>query len=460
MAEILLAKSLQRRVAVITSCAVAAALLLGVNGARMAEEAEQRQHLDMHLEEVAQTVLGFAEEESKRTGTPTRLQSLLPRFYLPNEANSDLSFQVWTKDGPTLLQTNDAASLQPLMPLTARGFETAIVKGKEGRKFSLTAQDNNLVVQVAEQFEYNDHDASTLLRYYFLPMALPLLLSMLATWTLLRRSSGALDDLVHRLRHVDILNMETVSIQRPTREILPVIEEVNSLVKKASNAISTEQRFISMAAHELRTPWAGIKAQTQLALKATNKKDLDEALKFVIEGIDRASHVFEQLFDLSRLESTSKDISDKFRPIDVADVYAQVMDDLAIKVREKSTSSHARFDVPTLVGLEFAFFLLLRNLLANAIQYGGERGHIEVSTQTRDQETILYVDDSGKGIPEEARQSAFERFNRLNQHGPDGVGLGLSIVQRCVELQGGRIELQDSPLGGLRVQVSFPHYSE
>jgi signal transduction histidine kinase len=195
-------------------------------------------------------------------------------------------------------------------------------------------------------------------------------------------------------------------------------------------------------------------------LKATNKKDLDEALKFVIEGIDRASHVFEQLFDLSRLESTSKDISDKFRPIDVAGVYAQVMDDLAIKVREKSTSSHARFDVPTLVGLEFAFFLLLRNLLANAIQYGGERGHIEVSTQTRDQETILYVDDSGKGIPEEARQSAFERFNRLNQHGPDGVGLGLSIVQRCVELQGGRIELQDSPLGGLRVQVSFPHYSE
>jgi signal transduction histidine kinase len=294
------------------------------------------------------------------------------------------------------------------------------------------------------------------LRFYFLPIALPLLLSMLATSVLLRRSANALDALVHRLRHVDILDMGTVEIERPTQEILPVIEEVNSLFKKASNAIITEQRFISMAAHELRTPWAGIKAQAQLALKARNPADLQEALQYVIGGVDRASHVFDQLFDLSRLEGTSKDIAEKFQPVQIADVYQQVMDDLAAKAREKRISSHTRLDVPTIDGLDFAFFLLLRNLLSNAIQYGAEGGHIEVSTQRDETETVLYVDDSGKGIPAQARQNAFERFNRLDQHGPDGVGLGLSIVQKCVELQRGRIELQDSPLGGLRVMVRFP----
>jgi signal transduction histidine kinase len=458
MAEILRVKSLQRKLAVITSLAVVAALLLGVAGARMAEVAAQRQHLDMHLEEVAQTVLGFAEDEARSFDHTAHLHALMPRIYLPTEANSDLRFQVWLKDGAVLLQTNDAASTQPLMPLAKRGFESAMVKGKEGRKYSLAAPDEAFIVRVAEQFEDSDRDTGTLLRYYFLPIALPLLLAMLATWVLLRRSAGALDELVHRLRHVDILNLGTVEIDRPTHEIRPVIEEVNSLFKKAANAISVEQRFISMAAHELRTPWAGIKAQGQLALKARNKEDLQEALQYMIGGVDRASHVFDQLFDLSRLESTSKDIAASFLPVRIADVYDQVMGDLAAKGRARGISSHTRFDVPTIQGLDFAFFLLLRNLLANAIQYGSEGGHIEVSTHLQGQETVLCVDDSGKGIPAEARQSAFERFNRLDQHGPDGVGLGLSIVLKCVEMQGGTIELLDSPLGGLRVQLRFAHH--
>ena len=457
MADILQVKSLQRKVAVITSLAVMAALVLGVGGARMAEEATQKQSLDMHLEEVAQTVLDFAEDEAKRIGQVRPTPGLLPRVYLPNEANSDLSFQVWLKDGTVLLQTNDGSTKQPLLPLSMRGFDNGLVHGKEGRKFSLAADDTAFIVQVAEQFEDPDRDTPTMLRYYLLPIALPLLLSMMATLVLLRRSADELDDLVYRLRGVDILALGTVEIDQPTHEMRPVLEEVNSLFKKASNAIMTEQRFTSMAAHELRTPWAGIKAQAQLALKADSPEDLQEALGHVIAGINRASHVFDQLFDLSRLEATNTDIATTFQPVRMADIYDQVMDDLVAKAEARGISSHTRFEVATIEGLDFAFFLLLRNLLANAIQYGSKGGHIEVSTHLQGQDTILCVDDSGKGIPEEARQSAFERFNRLNQHGPDGVGLGLSIVQKCVELQRGKIELKESPLGGLRVELRFAH---
>ena len=455
MADVLLVKSLQRQIAVIKSFAVVAALVLGVWGARMAEEAEQKKHLDMHLEEVAQLVRDFAADEAKRMGGLTPNPDLLPRIYLPNEANSDLIFQVWLKDAPVLLYTNDESSALPLLPFTTRGFETGMVGDKEGRKFSLAADDSAFIVQVAEQFEERDSDTPTLLRYYLLPVALPLVFSLMITLVLLRRSDEALDELVSGLQDMDILNMQTVKIDRPTHEIRPVIEGVNTLVKKAANAIMTEQRFTSMAAHELRTPWAGIKAQAQLALNARNPEDLQEALRYLIGGVDRASHVFDQLFDLSRLEGTGNDIAATFQPVRIADVYDQVMDDLSAKARAKGISSHTRFDVPTIDGLDFAFFLLLRNLLANAIQYGPEGGHIEVSTHLQGEETVLNVDDSGKGIPAEARQSAFERFNRLDQHGPDGVGLGLSIVQKCVEMQRGTIELLDSPLGGLRVQLRF-----
>jgi signal transduction histidine kinase len=109
-----------------------------------------------------------------------------------------------------------------------------------------------------------------------------------------------------------------------------------------------------------------------------------------------------------------------------------------------------------LYGLDFALFLLLRNLISNAILYGNEGGRIDISTECVDDKTILCVDDSGKGIPVEAREMAFERFNRLDQHGSDGVGLGLSIVRKVVELHNGTIELLDSPLGGLRVRVTLP----
>jgi signal transduction histidine kinase len=80
---------------------------------------------------------------------------------------------------------------------------------------------------------------------------------------------------------------------------------------------------------------------------------------------------------------------------------------------------------------------------------------VELLAQRQGDELVLSIDDSGKGIPEDERERAFERFNRLDQHGSDGVGLGLSIVAQVVQLHGAKIRLTDSPLGGLRVQVSF-----
>ena len=454
MAEILRVASLQRKVAVITSAAVAAALLLGINGARMAEELEQHQHLDLHLEEVAQTLLSFAADDARSAAALPH--GVLPRVILPNPANPDLRFQVWQKDGPVLVQTNDAGSTAPLMPLEQQGFASGTVQGKPGRIFALTSADHAFAVQVAEQFEDRDNDTPTLLIYYFLPIALPLLLSMFASWVLLRRSANALDELVDRLRHLDLLETGPVAIDKPTHEILPVIEGVNMLFQRANNALVTEQRFTSMAAHELRTPWAGVKAQAQLALKARSTQDLQESLQAIIGCVNRASHVFDQLFDLTRLESSGKEITSKFQPVAIATVYQQVMDDLDSRAVAKRMAVYTRWAQPMLYGLDFALFLLLRNLISNAILYGNEGGRIDISTESVGDKVILTVDDSGKGIPAEDRAMAFERFNRLDQHGSDGVGLGLSIVLKVVELHSATIELLDSPLGGLRVRVTLP----
>lgn len=453
MAEILLVKSLQRKVTVITSVAIAAALLLGVRGAHLAEQLEQHQHLDMHLAEVAQTVIEFCKDDA--AAAQGRAPDAAPHRYTPPNANLDLSFQVWLKNGPQLLETNMAANSAPLMPLDQLGFANGLVDGLPGRMFSLPAPDQSYIVQVAEQFEDRDNDTPTLLHYYFLPIALPLLFAMVTTWVLLRRSSDALDALVHRLRHLD-LHTGDVSIDKPTHEILPVIEVFNSVLQRANSALLSEQRFTSMAAHELRTPWAGIKAQAQLALKSPTEADRQAALQAVISGVNRASHVFDQLLDLTHMESAERDRATRFQAVSIEALYRQVMDDLRSQVQAKHMQLHTEWQAATLWGVDFALYLLLRNLLSNAIVYGSPGGRIQVSCVQEGPELALYVDDSGKGIPAALRATAFERFNRLDQHGPDGVGLGLSIVRMVVDLHHANIALQDSPLGGLRVRVGFP----
>jgi signal transduction histidine kinase len=450
--EVGLVKSLQRKVAVITSVAIGAALLLGVNGAQMAEKIEQHHHLDAHLAEVAQTVSQFSRDDAAQAdlapGQPAR------RF-APPDANLDLSFQVWLNKGPVLLETNMPPDTLPMVPLNQFGFANAMVDGQPGRVFALPSPDRSYVVQVAEQFEDRDNDTQTLLRYYFLPIALPLLFSMVATWFLLRRSADALDELVLRLRSVDVKNLQPVSIDQPSQEILPVIQEFNTVFQRASQALQSEQRFTAMAAHELRTPLAGIRAQAQLALGSDTDADREEALQAVIDGVKRASHMFDQLFDLTRLDSVGSD-GGRRQNVSLDAVFQQVMDALSARVQARHMLVQTDWQAPTLFGLEFAVFLLLRNLIANAILYGPDGGRIQVSSWAEAGSVVLCVDDSGKGIAEADRARAFERFNRLGQRGTEGVGLGLSIVQMVAELHGGQVVLQDAPLGGLRVRVNFP----
>lgn len=453
MAEIRLVKSLQRKVTLITSAAIAGALVLGIHGAHTAEQLEQHRHLDMHLAEVAQTVIEFSRRDASLASQGS---SQPPQRYAPADANLDLSFQVWMHQGPQLLGTNMPEGAAPLMPLGQIGFVDAQVDGQRGRVLALPSPDQSYVVQVAEQYEDHDADTATLVRYYFLPIALPLLFAMGTTWYLLRRSACALNALVQRLRHLDLNDMQPLSIKHPPQEIVPVIREVNTAFQRASTALQTEQRFTAMAAHELRTPLAGIKAQIQLALGSDNDSERREALQEVIGGVNRAAHMFDQLFDLTRLDSAGRDYHGRRQQVSLDAVYQQVMDELDARAQAQQMVLKTDWQAPSVWGLDFALFLLLRNLLSNAILYAGAGGRIDVTSAPDADGVLLYVDDSGPGIAPDKRSQAFERFNRLGQRSASGVGLGLSIVQMVVDLHHATIALQDAPLGGLRVRVHFP----
>jgi two-component system OmpR family sensor kinase/two-component system sensor histidine kinase QseC len=226
-------------------------------------------------------------------------------------------------------------------------------------------------------------------------------------------------------------------------------------VERASSVISLEQRFTSVAAHELMSPLAGIRAQAQLARRAASQEELQQALQAVMTGVDHAARVFEQLLDLTRMEGLSHERQSQFKPIDLQAMLQNVHDELRPILMRKSMRYLESCKARELQGVEFAIYLLLRNLVANAIRYTPEGGTVEVSSVQIGDQLLLCVDDSGPGIPEADRQRVFERFNRLQQSGDEGIGLGLFIAQQAAVLHGASIELLDSPLGGLRAQVCF-----
>jgi signal transduction histidine kinase len=190
-------------------------------------------------------------------------------------------------------------------------------------------------------------------------------------------------------------------------------------------------------------------------MRSRSYDESNDALKAMLVGVDRASHMLDQLLDVARLESLPQRTELHLEWVKLSEVYRDVMIDFGPKAAASEIAFGTAFSAETVYGHAFALYLLMRNLIANAILYTPLGGRVELSSQRHAQTIVLNIDDSGPGIDRADRERAFERFNRLGQSRANGVGLGLSIVLSVVEVHDAKIRLLESPLGGLRVQVVF-----
>ena len=444
--------SLRWRFALIATFAMLASLSSGGVAIYWADSIEENQMLDARLEHLGATVLTFVEEELNETGA-----GAMKYHNLKTRPTAALlyRYQVWARDGAMLLRSYEAPSHLPFMPLHQLGFDTVELRGEQYRVFSLPTKDQKFVIQVAENIEERWSQTGLMAAYYVGFLLIPFGLVYGVTWVLLRRSLRSIDTMADQLRHRNPLDLTPLRLNLPPQELKPILGSIDTLFSRVGQALSAERRFTSVAAHEMRTPLAGLRAQAQLASSARNEDELQDALRSMRLGVDRASHMLDQLLDLARIEGLPLDNAIHLERVNIADVYERVLHDLGPRVVAKQISFSARFLVEELLVHGFAFSVLLRNLIANAILYSPVGGRVEVSTTTEGDLVALTVDDAGPGIRMADRERAFKRFNRLGQTQTEGVGLGLSIVLSVVELHGARIRLLDSPLGGLGVEVLF-----
>lgn len=453
MLERLSTWSLRLRLLQIAAFALIASLLFGGLVMYWAASVQENQMLDARLEHLGATVLSFVEDELGMLDEADQIR----HFGLKTRPTAALlyRYQVWSRQGALLLRSHEAPAERALMPISRLGFDTVQVDGEDYRTFSLPTKNKEFVIQVAENIGERWTQTALITTYYVGFLLLPLILVFGVSWFTMRRSLRSIDVMADQLAHRNPLDLTPVQVADPPRELLPILRAVDTLFARVGHALSVERRFTSVAAHEMRTPLAGLRAHAQLATRATSADDLQDALKSLMQGADRAAHLIDQLLDLARIESLAEDSSERHETVALSEIYQDLMRELGPRGAARQVSFSARFAAPNVSGHRFALSLLLRNLLANAIHYARQGGRVEVSSERDGTNVLLRVDDSGPGIPAHDRERAFERFNRLGQTKIEGVGLGLSIVLSVAELHGARIQLLDSPLGGLRVQVSF-----
>lgn len=446
--------SLRRRLALIAVSMLLASLTFGWVAMYWAATIEEDQMLDARLEHLGATVLSFVEDELGRQAT-----SDPPSLHLKTRPTAALlyRYQVWSRQGELLLRSHEAPADLPLMRLGHFGFETRLIHGEEYRVFALPGRSGDIIVQVAENIEERWAQVGVVTGYYVGFLLIPFGLVFVAGWLFLRRSLHSIDALARHVRERNPLDARPLQMESPPpREMMPILKAFDALLSRMGHALSTERRFTAVAAHEMRTPLAGLRAQAQVAVGARSDDELRDGLASVIRSVDRASHLIDQLLDLARIEGLSEELRRRVDRVDLPQLCDEVMGDLRPRLGGRRLQFTTRLEVQALTCHRFALYTLLRNLLANAIVYTPEEARIEVGTRADEGGTLLWIDDSGPGIPADLREQAFERFKRLNRNEVEGVGLGLAITLSVVELHRGRIQLLDSPLGGLRVEVFFP----
>ena len=237
-------------------------------------------------------------------------------------------------------------------------------------------------------------------------------------------------------------------------EIRPMLRRLNELFALLRDSVEIQQRFIADAAHQLRTPLAGLQTQLDLANAEGAFDNNPERIQLIEEATLRISHLLSQLLAYTRAE-TSNSVKDKFESVDLdrlVENSASIFLDGAL-----AKNIDLGFDIKPATTAGFPWMLqeALSNLIDNAIRYTPTGGIITVSCGDENGHAFLEVDDSGPGIPNEQLKHVFERFYRIPGSPGNGCGLGLAIVSEIAQLHEATVELKRSEQGGLRVRIQF-----
>ena len=315
-----------------------------------------------------------------------------------------------------------------------------------------------MLVQVARSSANREELAQRILVDMLLPMSgLVLLLTFLVAAGI-RAGLAPLHRLRLQVEGRAPTDLTPLQLATAPQELRSLASAINTLLAAVQRNVSTQKRFIGDAAHQLRTPLAGLKSQTEIALQSTRDENLVPRLQRVHESATRSAHLVNQLLTLARAEPESVMAQDR-RLLDLRRLAQQLTAEMVPRALRQQIDLGMEDDTHDDGVWVEANELLLRealtNLIDNALLYAGQGAQVTLRVQRERHMARLDVLDNGPGIPAAEHERVMERFVRATEKG-NGCGLGLAIVREIIESHHGAVELSDSKPRGLQVTLRLP----
>lgn len=318
--------------------------------------------------------------------------------------------------------------------------------------------ESMVMVQVAENRASRNDFARQILLRMVLPQALLIITAGLMLWYAVGRGLAPLGALRREIESRSHRDLSALPLEQAPQEVRPLIGAMNELLERLSLALAAEQRFIADAAHQLRTPIAGLKTQTELALRHAPAGEAHATLTQLHSATQQATRLVNQLLSLARAEPATgrEHIVER---IDLVQLAREATAEWVPRAIERNVDLGFDTDAVTAVvtGDPFLVREMLNNLLDNGVRYTQGGGHVTVRVNREAGKPRLSVEDNGPGIAQAERERVFERFYRVLGTGAEGCGLGLAIVTEIAQSHGASVKLTPAAGDtGTLVSVVFP----
>ena len=351
-----------------------------------------------------------------------------------------LAFAIFTTDGTIVL--SDGENGENFIYAPKKGFALSKIREDDDdwRIFWLPVAGGRLMVAVGQEQEYRDELINKMVfgQMWIWFAGLPFLLAALGL--IIRRELRSLKEVGEQVAKRPPDDTSLLPTDNLPTEILPLIQNLNQFFDRTSATLLRERRFTSDAAHELRSPLAALRIQTEVAQLAGDDAHLrEQALENLTKGIDRATQLIEQLLTLSRLDNLKE--LENLQEIHWEQLIPSLMGELYFHA-EKHQITLAFEPIaapPVKMGQPLLLALMLRNLIDNAIRYCPAGSQVKV----RLEKNKILVEDNGGGVDEADLAKLGQRFYRPAGQNEKGSGLGLSIVRRIAELHHYQLNLSN-----------------
>jgi two-component system, OmpR family, sensor histidine kinase QseC len=407
-------------------------------------QAEIHRVLDRRLMESARMVSSLLDQGDLTAVAGAARVAAAPATAAGPGYERQLSCQIWSLRGE-LVSRSDGAPSERLA--VADGFSERTIGDERWRVYTVHNRLAGVQVMVGDRLAMREGLVGSIIISLAAPTLVGLAALGLLIWWSVGRGLRPVRQLADTLGSRKVEDLSPLTTPGGVEELRPMLDALNGLIDRLAAARRRQAEFTAAAAHELRTPLAGLRVQAQVAVNATDPETRARALQHILASVDRTSALVSRLLEMARAdEAAEQALIRRWTPLaelvrmDIASC------PVPVEISEAATAVELHVD-PDRVSALFG------NLLANACAHA--RNLVRIDIDHTGSSPALTIDDDGPGVPQADLPKLGRRFYRGPDAPPGGSGLGLSIVETTATEHGLVVTYGLSPLGGLRVTLAF-----